>query len=187
MNTFCPRIYLRALEPNDYKVSVKWRNDDEIAAMVGGPRYFVSEEKERQWVERAVNDNSRDVLAICLKENDKYIGNVMIQEIDWINRSAHVPILIGDKEEWGKGYATEARMLALKFVFDERGIERVWATVLEDNVGSLRMHEKCGYKQEGVLRRSVFKNGKFKNQVLMSVLREEFQGCFERYSSRHNG
>jgi RimJ/RimL family protein N-acetyltransferase len=36
------------------------------------------------------------------------------------------------------------------------------------------MHEKCGYKMEGVLRNSVFKNGKFQNQIIMSILREEF-------------
>lgn len=178
------RIYLRALEPEDYKISVKWRNDPEIQNMVGGPKYFVSSEKEKEWVERAINDSNRIVCAICLCENDKYIGNIMLQEINWINRSAHIPVMIGDKEEWGKGYATEARMMMLKFAFEERGLERIWAEVLESNVGSLKLHEKCGYKVEGLMRNSIFKNGVFQNQYLLSVLKEDFQNAYRDYCEK---
>lgn len=172
------RIYLRALEPEDYLNSVKWRNDEEIQNMVGGPKYFISSEREKEWVAKTILDNDKMVLAICLKENDKYIGNIMLQEIDLINRSAHMPILLGDKTEWNKGYATEARMMFLKFVFEERGMERIFAYVLEENISSIKMCEKCGYKVEGVLRKSIFKKGKFFNQVILSVLKEEFEVAY---------
>ena len=43
------RIYLRALEPDDYQVTIKWRSDEEIQNMVGGAKYFVSSEKEKEW------------------------------------------------------------------------------------------------------------------------------------------
>lgn len=179
------RIYLRALEPDDYKVSYKWRNDSDIQEMVGGHKYFVSMEKERKWVEATINDNNRIVLAICLKSNNKYIGNVMLQEIDWINRSASVPIFLGDKEEWGKGYATEARMQMLKFAFEERGLESIRDLVLENNCASIKLHEKCGYVREGVMRNSVFKNGKFHNQIVMSVLKDEFEKVYQRYGEKY--
>lgn len=179
------RVYLRALEPEDYKTSVAWRNDEEIAGMVGGPRYFVSAEREKEWVHDAIFNNDKLVLAICLKENDKYIGNTMLQEIDWINRSAHVPVLIGDKAEWSKGYATEARMLILKFAFEERGLERIFALVKEDNAGSRKMLEKCGYKVEGTMRRSLYKGGKWHNQLLMAVLREDFEEAYRAYCEAH--
>jgi RimJ/RimL family protein N-acetyltransferase len=179
------RVYLRALEPEDYLVTSEWRKDDEISHMVGGPKYFVSKEKERQWVLNTIQDNSRIVLGICLKENDKLIGTINIQEIDWINRTGHVPVLIGDKSEWGKGYATEARMLGLKFAFDERGLHRVWGLILEDNIGSLRMHEKCGFVKEGVMRDSVFKGGRYHNQVVVSVLEDEFRKAYDAYCEKH--
>lgn len=179
------RIYLRALEPEDYEVSVKWRNDPEIQAMVGGPAYYVSSERERKWVLEAINSDSRIVLAICKKDDHKYIGNIMLQEVDWINRSGHVPILIGDKEEWSKGFATEARMLMLNFAFYERGLQRIYAEILEDNIGSIRLHEKCGYIREGVKRKAVFKNGVFKNVILMSILKEEFTPIYEEYANKY--
>lgn len=155
------RIYLRALEPEDYKVTIKWRNDEEIQNMVGGPKYFVSSEKEKEWVKNCIFSDNRIVLGICLKETGKLIGTVNVQEIDWINRSCHVPILIGDKEEWNKGYATEARMLALDFAFNQRGMERVWATIVETNKASIRMNEKCGFVQEGVMRKALYRGGYF--------------------------
>ena len=74
----------------------------------------------------------------------------------------------------GKGFATKARLLILKFAFYERDLERIVAYVLELNKASLRMHEKCGYQKEGILRHSVYKNGQFHNQYIMSILRSEF-------------
>lgn len=175
------RVYLRALEPEDYKKSIKWRNDDEIWEMVGGPKHFVSEAYEKKWVEDAIFSKDSINLAICLKENDEYIGNAYITNMDWINRSAHAPSMIGEKQYWSSGLATEARILLLYFAFYERGFNRIWASILEENIGSQRMCEKCGYKKEGILRQSVYKNGEFKNQILMSVLKEEFDKVISKY------
>lgn len=172
MNDF--RVYLRALEPDDYRTTVQWRNDDEIWSMVGGAKYFVSAEYEKQWIVNAINNPKEVRVGVCLKENNELIGLASIVDIDWINRSAHCPSMIGEKKYWSKGLATEARLLLLKFAFYERGFERIWAHILESNIGSIKMCEKCGYKKEGLLRNSVYKNGKFHNQVVMSVLKNEF-------------
>jgi len=172
MNNY--RVYLRALEPDDYKTTIKWRHDDEIWSMVGGPKYFVSSEYERQWILDAISDKKQVRLGICLKESDKLIGIISILNIDWVNKSARGAYMIGEKEYWNSGLATEAMMLILRFAFFERGLHRISAIILESNIGSIRMCEKCGYKQEGVLRDSVYKSGKFHNQVIMSVLRDEF-------------
>ncbi len=179
------RVYLRALEPDDYLKSYKWRNDPEIQDMVGGNKYFISSENEKKWVERNTYNSDRIVLAICLIDNDKYIGNVNIEEFDWINRTGKVPIFIGDKTEWGKGYATEARMLALKFAFEERNLHRIMAIILEDNIPSIRMHENCGFRREGVLRDSVYKSGKYHNQIIMGLLREDFEATYVQYCNSH--
>jgi len=102
------------------------------------------------------------------------IGFGSIIYIDWINKSDHCPSMIGDRKYWSKGYGSEARLLLLDFAFSERGFNRIWALILENNIASRRMFEKCGYKTEGLLRQSIYKNGKFQNQVIMSILQEEF-------------
>lgn len=167
------RIYLRALELEDYKDTINWRNDEEIWKMVGGPKYFVSSEYEKNWISKAIT-NSKDLrLGICEIENNKLIGLATLFEVEWINRSGRVSTMIGDKKYWSAGYATEAMKLLLDFCFNERGMERIWTIILESNLPSQKVANKCGAKLEGVLRNSVFKNGKLHNQVIMSILREE--------------
>lgn len=167
------RVYLRAFEPDDYKTTIKWRKDDKIWDMLGGTKYFVSEAYEKQWIENTIF-NSKDVkLAICLVENEKHIGNVYMTNINEINRSCVSHVLIGEKEYWGNGYAREALLLAIDYMFNERNIHRIQANVLVSNVASLKMHEKCGYKLEGTLREAVYKNGKYQDQYVLALVKNK--------------
>jgi RimJ/RimL family protein N-acetyltransferase len=171
-------IYLRAFDLEDYKISIQWRKDPEIWDMLGGAQYFVSEAYEKKWIEDAIFNNDKNIkLAVCLKENDLYIGNVYMTDFDYINRFCFSHVLIGNKKYWGKGYAYDALKELLAFSFYERGMNKVNALVLEDNLQSIRVHEKLGYKKDGLLRQSAYKNGGFKNQYMLSILREEFDVC----------
>lgn len=166
------RVYLRALEPEDYKISIKWRKDDSIWAMLGGHKYFVSEAYEKKWVEDTITSGRDIKLAVCLVEGDRYIGNVYMTDIDMINRSCHSHIIIGEKDCWGKGYACEALQLAIAFMVNERGIQRIEALILEENKQSLRMHEKCGYVVEGLKKHAVYKGGVFHNQYVVAFVKD---------------
>lgn len=139
--------------------------------MLGGTKYFVSEAYEKQWIENTIF-NSKDVkLAICLVENEKHIGNVYMTNINEINRSCVSHVLIGEKEYWGNGYAREALLLAIDYMFNERNMHRIQANVLTSNIASLKMHEKCGYKLEGTLREAVYKNGKYQGQWVLGLVK----------------
>lgn len=140
----------------------------------GGVKYFVSEFYEKQWIENAIKDSKNIRLAVCLKENNLHIGNVYITDINLQNRSGISHVLIGNRNYWGKGYATEAYHLLLDYAFKERNFHRIVAHVLEDNIASIKLHLKCGYKQEGILRQSVFKNGTWKNQIQFSILDKDY-------------
>ncbi len=175
------RVYLRALEPEDYQLLHKWRNDEEIGHCFSGTRRFTSTLNEKKWIEDKIFDKNSVSCAICLKDTDEFIGCVFLSGIDWLNRSGCTAIFIGAKEHWGKGYATDALVLILKHAFHDKGLERIGAQVHEDNSGSLRMHEKCGYKQEGVLRRASYVDGRFENMIMLSILRDEFETLLEQY------
>lgn len=169
------RIYLRAFNFDDYKTSILWRNDDAIWNQLGGVKYYVSEGYEKKWIEEAIFDSRNIRLAVCLKDSDTYIGNVYITDINTTSRCGESHVFIGDKKLWGQGLATEAYNMLLDYVFNERAFHRVVAYVLEDNIASCKLHEKCGYKKEGVLRESVFKGGKWHNQVVYSILEDEYR------------
>ena len=175
MDTSKFRVYLRALEPEDYKTTHPWRLDDEIWGSVVGPKYFVSTEYEKKWVNDAVLSPGNSLrLAVCLKEDHKHIGLVSLTDIDRNNGSAQCSILIGEKSLWGMGLGTEAVLLMLHYGFYTLGLTRIEARQLLSNQASVRLFERCGFKVEGVLRKAVFKDGRHQNLNQISILREEF-------------
>ena len=101
--------------------------------MLGGRKYFVSSAYEQKWVNDTIF-NSKDIrLAVCDAKTEKYIGNVYLTDINYVNRTAESHILIGEKEFWGKGIASEAYLLLLDYAFNEIGLNRIEARVLESN------------------------------------------------------
>ena len=168
------RVYLRALEIEDYKITFKWRQDIDIQYGFSDKRVFVSSENERKWIETIINDFSKVSLGICLKENDELIGLSFINEINMHHRTAQTGSMIGDIKFRGKGYGIEAKMLSLYHAFYDRNLNRIWTKILTDNIASIKMCERCNYKREGEFRQSRFKNGKFVNEYFYAVLKEDF-------------
>lgn len=175
------RVYLRAFEIEDHIKIHQWRQDKDIARNFGGLPLFTSTLNEKKWVEEKIFDKNSVSCAICLKESDEFIGCIFLNDINYHNRSGHIPIFMGEKQYWGKGFATDARLLMLNYAFINRGLERIWAKVLEDNIGALKMLEKTGYKKEGLLRKSNFKDGKFLNEIYLAVLKDDFLKIANEY------
>jgi ribosomal-protein-alanine N-acetyltransferase len=164
------RVYLRALDVEDYSLINKWHNDDEIQSLTGGNRYYVSSTMEKRWVEEKALDNSKDVYwAICLRETDEMIGYMSINKIDWRNR---------------KGFALEAAYLMMEYVFCELGLHRLSGHWLEEHTASILMGKKLGFRQEALLRDSVYKNGAFHNEVIMSILESEFAEVKQSFGAK---
>ena len=75
---------------------------------------------------------------------------------------------------WGRGLAAEACRAVLTFSFAEYGPERMQARVIDGNRASVRVLTKLGFRDEGTLRRSLFRRGKFEDVRMFSVLRDEW-------------
>lgn len=176
-----PRVFLRSFEPGDYEKLHAWRNDQEVALFFSGTRRYTSTLNEKKWLEDRIFDKQSVSCATCLKETGEFIGCVFINNIDMLNKNGVSGCFIGEKQYWSKGYATDALVLMLKHVFFDKGLERVWAGVFEENIASLKMAEKCGYKVEGLMRKAAFVDGEFKNIVVVAVLREDFEEVLTQY------
>jgi RimJ/RimL family protein N-acetyltransferase len=92
-----------------------------------------------------------------------------------INRTAEFAIYIGDKDFRGKGYSKEATIQTLKFGFYKLGLNRIFLKVLEENEPAIHLYKSIGFVNEGLLRSSVYKNGKFKNECIFSLLSAEME------------
>jgi RimJ/RimL family protein N-acetyltransferase len=104
----------------------------------------------------------------------KHIGNCGLHNIDWKNRVTEVGIMIGEKEYQGKGYGTEAMELLLKYGFETVNLNRIQLHVYDFNIRAIKSYTKIGFIEEGRMRQAQFKNGKYCDMILMSMLHEEW-------------
>jgi RimJ/RimL family protein N-acetyltransferase len=164
-------VRLRAPERGDLPTFVRWFNDPEATQfLLRGPPMGL--EEEELWYQGLVR-NEEKVFCIETLEG-KLIGNLGITRLDWADRRAEIGVMIGEKDYWSRGYGTEAISLLLRYMFEELNLERIGLYCDETNLRAQRCYEKCGFRREGVFRRHRFKNGAFINDVIMSVLRSDW-------------
>jgi diamine N-acetyltransferase len=166
-------VRLRAIERDDIPLFVKWFNDPEVRQHLAMYRPL-SLAQEEKWFERhAEPDPAEHIFAIETQEG-VHIGNVGLHDLNWKDRGGELGIVIGEKAYWGQGYGSDAIMTMLGFAFGELNLHRVFLRVNADNPRAIRSYEKCGLRQEGILRDAVFTEGQYKHQHIMSILQTEF-------------
>ncbi|HET7874296.1 MAG TPA: GNAT family protein [Methylomirabilota bacterium] len=143
-------------------------------------RFPFTVKQEEEWLEQVAKDEHRVVWAIVRKNGDRLIGNTVLEKINWRNRHAESGILIGDKGEWGKGYAAEAMRLRTRYAFRELGLEKVYTFVIEPNEAGRRALERIGYRQCGIWRRHFFVDGRWHDAWLGEILRDEWEAQEEK-------
>jgi RimJ/RimL family protein N-acetyltransferase len=77
--------------------------------------------------------------------------------------------------ERGKGYGTEATIIMVDYLFLSKDTVRVQARTDVRNEGSQKVLGKAGFKKEGVIRKSLFTRGEWRDFYLYSILREEWK------------
>jgi len=105
---------------------------------------------------------------------DKLIGDLGLDVVDWSGRDAFVGLGIGESEYWGRGYGTDVMDILLRFAFTEINLRRVTLTVFEYNPRAIRSYEKAGFRHEGRERKVLNKEGKRWDMLFMGILREEW-------------
>ena len=166
---------LREIEKKDLITINKWRNDPELISMLGAPFCYINIEVDNKWFDNYMSNRNNAVrCAIVKKDEDIILGLVSLVSIDYMNQSAEFHIMIGDKENQGRGIGSFAVEKMLFHAFSNMNLNRIELTVLEDNKRAQHLYEKFGFIKEGVKRLSKYKNGKFVNMILYAILREDF-------------
>ncbi len=111
---------------------------------------------------------------IADKETLDYIGQIDIMNINWVSRSGTLGIVIADKDFHNRGIGTEATNLFLRYVFERANLHKVELDVHEFNSSGINCYKKCGFIQEGVIRESIYRDGKYYNTIKMGILKREF-------------
>jgi RimJ/RimL family protein N-acetyltransferase len=169
------RVFLRPIERADAELIHRWRSDAEVAALasMGLPRSLAYIEQRADRLARNAEEDTYTFI-ICLLADERPVGEASLFKLDRVNGSAELGIFIGEKEEWGKGYGTDAVNALVDFGFGSLRLERIWLEVWTENARARRSYEKAGFVHEGTLRHDLYERGTYTDGDVMSILRDEW-------------
>ena len=166
---------LREIERKDLDLINSWRNDPELIEQLGSPFRFINYEVDPKWFDSyMINRGSQVRCAIVDEADDNILGLVSLVFIDQINHSAEFHIMIGNRDNQGKGIGFFAVREMLKHAFNDMNLNRIELTVSENNNRAKHLYEKNGFICEGRKRKARFKDGRFVDMLMNAIIRDDY-------------
>jgi len=160
------RVVLRDLEESDVgERYVRWMNDPEVMAALESRFTRHSRESLLEYLRSIRGASDTLFLAITLRSDARHIGNIKLGPIHAHHRFAEIGLLIGEKDEWGKGYASEAIALLAAHAFESLGVHRLSAGCYASNQGSVKAFLRAGFAIEGIARDQYLFDGRYVDGV----------------------
>lgn len=169
------KVRLREYRKEDINMRLIYINDTDTArSLTPEVPYPMTLQEEEKWFAsiNALGDTYK--FAIETLSDNQFIGGCSINEVDWKNSIATVGIFIGNKDYRGKGYGTDTMKVLMDFIFMQMNINKIRIIVYSYNEAAIKCYEKCGFKIEGILRREIYRDGKYFDKISMGILREEY-------------
>lgn len=169
-------VRLAPIDPESYApTSSLWaRQSDYWRLGAAEPNNLFSTKATQKWLEKLLEGDSKYSFTIRTLDEDRLIGFMGLDGIDWLHGDAFVGISIGERDCWGKGYGSDAMRIMLRYAFLELNLQRVSLTVFAYNPRAIRSYEKVGFVHEGCMRQFLNRDGSRYDMLFMAVLREEW-------------
>ena len=169
------KVYLRELRDDDLPMLTRWWNDPRVAAL---QTLVVQPQPEAALVERfrtwsANKDFSGAGFSVVAQDDDVLVGHVTLFGAHVPTRAATVAIGLGP-EHLSRGLGTDALRVMVRYGFEELGLNRIGLGVFAYNDRAIAVYRKVGFVEEGRRREMTFHAGQFHDEVLMGLLRSEW-------------
>jgi RimJ/RimL family protein N-acetyltransferase len=156
-----------------FENALLWLNDPEVTAWTVLGDLPVGRLYEEEYFQKMTGATPNDApFAIETLDAHEHIGFAAIHQIDWRDRLAYTGTIIGRRDLWGQGYATDVARTRTRYAFEVLNLRLLVSKVLADNVGSLTMLQRAGYREVGRIPRYHWKRGAYRDLVLLAVERE---------------
>jgi len=173
------KVILRKLRKEDFPTLFRWFNDPEVLAFW----YGKDRPRSMTWIKKhfePIIAGKSASQAWAIEAKGRLIGymyNTPSKDEDTGKFTGRVEldILIGEKDEWGKGCGPDALRTMIAYAFNKQKAERVFIMPWIHNKRAIHVYEKVGLKREGVLRHFEKLEGKWVDNLMMSILRKDFK------------
>lgn len=174
------RLVLREIRPEDEAAIFSYAADEEVTRYVGFPTHRSIDDTRRYLAEifrKLQKYPLREwIWAICPKDDPEVlIGTIDIKLTSEEHGHAETEFTL-TKSRWGYGLMTEAAREVIRFGFESLGVNRIRAYCRPENIASCRVLEKVDMTNEGVVRESLYFDGKYHDMKLYAILRRDWDG-----------
>jgi RimJ/RimL family protein N-acetyltransferase len=174
-------VCLTPAEPDrDAEVESCWTHDAEYLRLLApDPARPLSPGHIKKQHEAAEKEEDKAFgryhFAIRARADDRLLGFVRLEYIEWTHGAAMVRLGIGDPNERGRGYGSEALALVLRYAFDELNLHRLTAFTSDYNPGAVRFLERAGFAVEARQRQALRRDGRRWDGLILGLLRPEWE------------
>ena len=171
------RIYFSPISLDDTEEYLDMVNEINVSVGLGCVVYtgIVDFEREKEVLSSLKKKKN---FAVRLLENNELLGNIGFNSIGEIHRTAEIGIMLGNPKYQRKGYGMEALNLLLDYGFSFLNLRNIYLKVFEYNEAAYNLYKKAGFREVGRLRKAVEIMGKTYDEIIMDMLKEEFQSVY---------
>ncbi len=167
------KVDLCPVTQEDVGILKKGYNDPDVRDAMF--MYFpLTDQDTENKIEAMLKEEKAINLMIIDKETKKTVGHTALVHPDWVSGMVTFYIVLLDKDVWGKGLGTEATQLIVDYGFNMLNLNRIQLHVNAENEAAKTVYKKIGFKHEGTLRQAMYKNNKYYDFWLMSILADEY-------------
>jgi RimJ/RimL family protein N-acetyltransferase len=153
----------------------RWLNDPETTQNLMVGDFPLSRLAEENYLREAATGKEHEIAFAIETQDGRHIGFSGIHRIDWRSGFGTTGTIIGDGEDWGKGYGTDAAVTRAHYCFEVLGLRILYSSFIEPNVRSASMQHKVGYQVSGRFPKRHWKRGGYRDEVLTYLPMERFR------------
>lgn len=158
------------VEPSDATTLMLWENnpdnwkvtDTEIPFSLQSIMLLIEQQRE-------FRNTGQLRMMICLNSSNETVGCIDLYDADFKNKRAAVGVLIGEKGERCKGFASEALELIIDYSVEVFDFANLYCSIQEENFASVQLFEKNGFEKVGFRKNWFYNKGKFTNEILFQL------------------
>ena len=162
------------------EIESKWTHDADFMRLMElkpvRPLSPAMVKKQYEAIEKEMDENKNlFYFTIRTREDDRFIGNALVEWVDWANGNGFIRLGIGAVEDRRKGYGSQALSMLLRYAFGELNLYRVTAVVPVYNEGAIHLFQKFGFMEEVRRRKAIHRDGEFWDLVSFGLLNAEWR------------
>jgi RimJ/RimL family protein N-acetyltransferase len=166
-------VNLRALEEQDLEIIKHWRNNKHIKKVTREYR-LLNMINQKTWFESIHKNNPpREIMFGIINKKNKLIGVCGLTYIDWKNRNSEISLYLAQMHWQKTKEIRDVLNILMKYAFDELGLHRLWVEIYEIANETIMLFKNMHFTEEGVLRHTLWRNGKWWHSYLYSKISSE--------------